>query len=323
MYKTGGLESKKNMLIAKLGGVDFIYGEKFKMMMRDSLVDWGTFLEVYDSIVDYRMLFEQSVKLLNIQNSENLHAHLIPLLEKIYSLDEKSHLVCMMKQFMIYESLSIAIHSLHMVCRVHYESQLKRYLTLRNEHIKNKPAFKTNDIDYLEKYLIELNEQNNLSSSSVWLLFVNPPEELDVVIHLETDLPAGKKFADSIGKWHYKGFCPKVPSARLQSLMQFPIIALSDAIKELNPSENIVDYEALEEYTVKTLKEMPSPPPAPPVYKRVTPPKTDKITKAKFLIEEILAIRRSLVNSGVAWEQYYAEQAVVFQKIANHYAREF
>ena len=48
MYATGGLEpSDTPDGTYQIDGVNYMLSEKFKSQLRNSIIDWGTFLEIY------------------------------------------------------------------------------------------------------------------------------------------------------------------------------------------------------------------------------------------------------------------------------------
>ena len=136
MYKTGGLEpSDKKSTTLSINDINYVISDRFRSMLRDSLIDWGTFLEVYHDNISYTLLFDQMVKLLNIKENENLREFMIPLIKKIYHLPAEAHLACMLKQFMVHEPISLTIHSLFTTIKLHYEYIVELFINVRNKYI--------------------------------------------------------------------------------------------------------------------------------------------------------------------------------------------
>ena len=329
MYRTGGLEvSDTPQKTLEVDGVNYVVSEKFRTMLRDSFIDWGTFLEVYHDNLNYALMFDQMVKLLNIKENENLREFMIPLVEKIYKLPANAHMTCMLKQFMIYEPVSVAIHSLFTTIKLHYEYIVDTFLMSRNKYIlENKTKDKLNDVQELKKYWSEMNTQYDLDSSSTTLLFLNPPKGMKSNIHFnisKLDLPISQ-LKDAIKKFHYLGFCPKVPQERLKALLTFPINEFVNVIKQLDPEIKFPNYKSIETTIANELANMPKKPEIPDLAKRETPPAemTDKLLLAKWYINAILDLRKELLPYGAEFESYYAEQAKIFVRINDAIKKEF
>ena len=87
MYRIGGLEpDDTNVKIMEIDGLKYVVSDKFKSMLRDSFINWGTFLEVYNNNLDYVTMFDQVVRLLNLKQNENLQDSMLPMLKNIYNL---------------------------------------------------------------------------------------------------------------------------------------------------------------------------------------------------------------------------------------------
>ena len=85
------------------------------------------------------------------------------------------------------------------------------------------------------------------------------------------------------------------------------------------------NYKQLEKFIAQELKKMPDPPKIVDDYARKDPPKniTDNLELAKWYIEEILNMRKSLVKYGTMYEAYYTEQATIFIQINDKLKSEF
>ena len=240
MYHTGGLEyNDDSSKTLDIEGVTYVVSDRFKSMLRDSFIDWGTFLEIYHNNLSYTLMYDQMIKLLNIKENENLREFMLPLIKKIYHLPASAHMACMVKQFMIYEPLSVIIHSLFTTIKMHYESIVDKFLQCRNNYIStNNLNDKTNNIPRLKKYWQNMDQQYNLDSSSVTLLFLHPPAGLKSKLNfnitgLESYIAPLK---DAVKQFRYLGFCPKVPQVRLKALLDFPINEFTNAITAMDAS---------------------------------------------------------------------------------------
>ena len=329
MYKIGGLEpSTDESKTLDVDGIKYVVSDKFKSMLRDSFIDWGTFLEIYHDNLNYTLLFDQMVKLLNIKENENLREFMIPLVKKIYHLPADAHLSCMLKQFMVYEPVSVAIHSLFTTIKLHYEYILEMFLNARNKHIlENNLKDKTNDIPALKKYWEEMNQQYELESSSTTLLFLNPPKGMKSKLNFNI---AGKEdiispLRDAAKKFHYLGFCPKVPQVRLKALLGFPVNEFVLVIKALDSDAKFPDYPAIEKMMMKELSDMPEKPKIIDDIPREEIPKeiVDNLDIAKWYIDVILDLRKKLLKYGNLYEDYYTEQAKIFLRINDQIKKEF
>ena len=329
MYKTGGLEPSTNAAkVLEIDGIKYIVSEKFRTMLRDSFIDWGTFLEIYNNNLDYATMFDQMVKLLNIKENENLREFMIPLVKTIYHLPAQAHIICMLKQFMIYEPMSIAVHGLFTTIKLHYEYIVETFINVRNQYIStHNSTQKLNDLSMLKKYWEDMDLQYSLESSSIILLFLNPPEKLkskivfDVIGH--SDIIS--KLKNKVKKFHYLGFCPNVPNIRLNALLEFPVNEFITVIKTLDPDIKFPDYAKLELEVTTELKKMPSFPTIIDDIPRLEPPKelTDNIELAKWYIDAILDLRKNLLKYGTLYEEYYVTQAKIFISITDKIKKEF
>ena len=238
-YFTGGLQQKKNkkIKIIKIGGTEYVIDEKFKSSLRESIIDWGTFLEIYKDDLDYSNLYEHVVEILNIKENDNIKELIIPLLKEIYELPAKAHMACMIKQFVIYEPVMLSIKELFHTIRKHYEWLFEKFIIARNKYINEKDTInKINDWEKMLKKWNDLNNKFNLNSSSPILFFLNPPPDINSGINFEIE--GKEKLIDellvSISKFKYPGFCPKEAHKRLKKLIKFPVDYFSLVIKDID-----------------------------------------------------------------------------------------
>lgn len=323
MYRTGGLETNNEVETMEMDGINYVVSDKFRTMLRDSFVDWGTFLEIYHDNLDYVTLFDQLIKLLNIKENENLKDSLIPLIKRIYELPADAHMVCMLKQFVIYEPVSIALHGLFTTIKFFFEELVDRFIISRNRYIElNNTKDKKNDITKLKQYWNEMDEQYNLDSSSIVLLFLNPPKGIKSGLHWNVKDPAKEemilKLKAAVKAFNYAGFCPKVPHARLKALLEFPLNEFIEAIKTFEPSAQFPDFKKIEEIITSNLQNMPEKIKIKDIYKRDKPSKeieNDKIELAKWYVDAILDLRKQLLPYGRQYEEYFVKKAKIFNTI--------
>ncbi len=311
-YFTGGLEpSEDDIKILPIDDTDYLVTDKFKTMLRDSFIDWGTFLEVYHNNLDASIMFEQIIKLLNIKENENLRDIMVPLVKKIYHLPLESHMACMLKQFVVYEPVSLAVHCLFTTLKHHFEHIVKRFVILRNRYIEEHDLkVKINDWDKLYREWEEANLEYNLESSSVILLFINPPHSLKSGLHYKIPGKNMDSLKAAIKSFHYKGFCPKVPHERLAALLKFPINAFVSAIKSIAPDEPLPNYKNIENMIAASLNNKPVIPEIKDDIKRETPPKgLNKLNIIQWYVDHILELRKNLLPYGKQYEEYYIVMA--------------
>ena len=331
IYAIGGLENNEsNYKTLNIDGTNYVVSDKFRMMLQDLILDWGAFLEIYNDKLEYSSLFDQIVKLLNIKENDTIRETLLPVIKEIYELPAEAHLACMLRQFMIYEPLSIAIHSLFTTIKHHYESIVKKFIDVRNDYItKHKLKAEPNDWKHLLDVWNDQNIQHNLESSSVILLFLNPPKGLKNEINFKIPgkefVQLNKNLQSAIKKFIYPGFCPKVPHERLTKLLNFPINEFIEIITELNPSVTFPDYSKVEEEISKILNNKIEKPKIDHEFKLESPPldlvkKADedntteqtysaKLQLIKWYVSKILEFRKELLPYGKKYEEYYEEVA--------------
>lgn len=327
MYKTGGLEPVDSAEIMTVDGIDYVVSDRFRMMLRDSFIDWGAFLDTYNDNLDYATLFDQMVKLLNVKDNDNLREFMIPIVKKIYELPAKAHIVCMSKQFFIYEPVSIAIHSLFTTIKLFYEHIVDLFIITRNRYIDlNNTNDKINNLHDLKKQWSDMNDQYMLDSSSITLLFINPPTGMTSGIHFSVVGKAEiiKELKVAIRKFHYPGFCPKVPNERLRGLLGFPIETFIKAIKALDNSVEFPNFDKINTLVKDHLDQLPEEPTVPDIPNREVPPEgLDQISLAKWYIEAILDLRKKLLPYGNKYEEYYVQKARIFTDLTNDIKTEF
>ena len=320
-YKIGGLEPSENEAkILTIGETNYVISDKFKSMLRDNFIDWGAFLDVYNKNLNITNMFDQMVKLLNVKANENLRDSMIPIVEKIYNLPAEAHLACMIKQFMIFEPVSSAIHELFTIIKLHYEHTFENFLLVRNVYITNKKL--PNALNNIE----ELNEHwdrfgVHYDSSSIKLLFLNPPDNLPSGLNFNVNGLDSviKPLRIAVKKFKYLGICPKVPHERMNALLTFPVNEFNIAIAKMDPTAKFPDYKSIENNVRIILKDIPKSPKVIDNIKRkkISPQITDKIDIAKWYIDNILDIRKQLINYGAQFEEYYAEHAKIIVSISN------
>lgn len=318
MYKIGGLDNPDEVKTVEINGIHYVTNMKFTGMLRDNLIEWGVFLENYDS--HDNQIVDQIFKILNIKEQEGLSSIIVPLLEKVYKLPAEFHMTAMIKQFVIYEPLAQAIYYLFTVIKNHYEMIIEKFIMTRNKYItENNLSDPLNDFDALIKKWSDINDQFGLDTSSLSLLFINPPDGLEHMVHIDVqNEPAIDELKTAIESFHYEGFCPKVPHQRLAALLKFPIQAFIKAIQVMNPKESFPDYSKIDKDISDILRNVPKKPSIPDLIQRETPPtgisEKELIT---WYMEHILDLRKQLLPYATQYEDYYRDMSIAITKITD------
>ena len=318
MYCTGGLEYDSND-ITELDGIQYVFSNKFKQSLKNIFIDWGTFLDVYKNNIDYITMYDQINRIINLKNNENLKETMLPLLKKLYHLPASIHMLIMVKQFMLYEPVSIAIKSIFLTIKNHYENIVLLFLKARNKYITvNNLNDKKNNITELISKWTKINDDYDLQTSSIILLFLNPPEEFNNELEIKiSNIKKTEKLKNKIDKFNYPGFCPKVPNERLKKLLQFPIEYFIKIIKKLDSSIKFPNYAYIDNIIAQKLKNMPLKPNIDDNLIRLEPPEhiKDNIKLCEWYVTQILELRKSFVKEGIKHESYYIEYAKILDEI--------
>jgi hypothetical protein len=254
----------------------------------------------------------------------------------------------MMKQFMIYEPVSHAIYYLFTIIKRHFEQIVEKFIITRNNYIiTNKIRANPNDWQALQLEWNKINDERSLESSSVILLFLNPPKGVKSHIHYKVP---GKddemnKLKAAVNLFKYEGFCPKVPHERLAKLLLFPLSAFVSAIKALDSSAKFPNYNKLEHHMERILRNKLEKPKPTDDFTRLKPPselqsaiKTKvheqnsshekkiadaKLALIKWYVDKIMEMRKTLLSYGTQYEDYYIAMAKTINEIAGDVKESF
>jgi hypothetical protein len=236
-------------------------------------------------------------------------------------------MVAMIKQYLIYEPVSIAVHELFTTIKMHFEKIVILYINTRNEYIfKNHTSDKHNNYEKLYEYWNDLNNRHNFDTSSIILFFLNPPtREIDsgMRFNIEGKMDKILLLKKAVRKFHYAGYCPKVPYSRLKKLLLFPIDKFIEVISDLDPKTVFPNYSELENVISEELKKVSPKPNIPDDYARKEIPisLTTDIQKARWYVDEILDLRKSLIGYGKSYEDHYNDQAKAFININDSFIK--
>lgn len=120
----GGLEPKDNDRneVININKTNYVVSEKFKTMLRDNIIDWDSFLNVYNSNINNEIMLKQVQRLLDIrdENTKDMEVF-VSVLKKIYHMPLYAHISHMINQFMIQEPMSYAIHGIFTTIKNYFE----------------------------------------------------------------------------------------------------------------------------------------------------------------------------------------------------------
>jgi hypothetical protein len=320
MFCTGGLEYDSSD-VTELDGIQYVFSNKFKQSLKNIFIDWGTFLDMYKNNIDYVTMYEQINRIINLKNNENLKETMVPALKKIYHLPASVHMLIMIKQFMLYEPVSISIKSIFLTIKKHYEDIVLLFLKNRNKYITiNDLPDKKNDITRLISTWTKTNDDYDLQTSSIILFFLNPPEEFNNELEITiSSIKKTKKLLKKINKFTYPGFCPKVPHERLKKLLEFPVESFIKIIKKMDSNIKFPNYSEIENIIHQKLKELPAKAEIDDNFIRLDPPAhiKDNIKICEWYVTQILDLRKSFIKEGIKYESYYVEYAKILDEINN------
>ncbi len=319
--------------------------ERFKYMMRNSLIEWNIFAEQLNESFDYDFVIKKVSELLDIRNANIVQTSIITILKSIYHLEPEQHIYCMIKQFTIFESKSMSIFLLFNVMKHHFEYIITKYIHLRNEYIAAKKLKSaTVDIERLKDKWEEINASMDDPTSSTMLFFFNKESD-DDEDKIEWDIDDGTELKDAttelkdaIRAFKYDGFCHKQASARLVSLLKFPLRAFLKAILLINPSFEVIDYDKLADEIKEIIKEKIQRPEIHVDYKLPEEPKdllaeyeeADKKQRTnienhefarlklkiiRWYMDNIMLIRKKMLPYCELYEKYYLNSAKIIDNI--------
>ena len=164
-----------------------------------------------------------------------------------------------------------------------------------------------------------MDQQYELDSSSIILLFLNPPTGLKSKLNFNITghSDSVSKLKSAVKKFHYLGFCAKEPNKRLKELLSFPINEFIKVIRKLDKGAKFPEYAAIEKIIADMLTKMPEVPKIVDNIPREKVPLNlkDNLEIAKWYIDAILDLRKKLLQYGNMYEEYYTKQAKIFVEI--------
>jgi len=342
--------------IIKIGGIERHVGNKLEFMISNNIIQWEQILIAHEKYKKDNIFFDEVIRILGFKENQNLLELILPMSKKIYNLPDKFHIISMIKQYFIYEPLSLVIHNIFMIFKNHYEQIFNDFITARNKYIvENKLDNNRNkiiDLNFLLDYWGDINIQNNIDTSSLILYFINTTENIDNNLDI-TIIDADKNIVslikilqNKLKKFNYPGFCPKVPYTRLKKLLIFPLETFVKVIKLLDKEYKTIDYKLIENKIKKILDNFHLVNPLleyKNIYKREKNPinkiyklieKEEKFKKRKkneheqndhkimietikWYVDKTLQLRKQILPEAKKLEKYYNELAKLFEEVYN------
>lgn len=306
-----------------------IVGNKTAVKLRDKILEWGAFKEVYTDIEKLDTAGEaalcKTVKLVtDSQNCLDID-NTLSVLEMIYALPDEKLSQMFIRRFNFADATKKALRSIFVNWVEHLETAIIEYAKARNAYIKG--SEKKNDVNKLQKNWMAIDSYYGIDSSSPLLLYTSFPENPYVLPWLRGDytesdvwdiypltfywivdgVQATKKLDDLIRKFTYLGFCPRRPKYRLQKLFEFPLEELYEATKALGGKVPTSKYkEILSLLGNKTSAPVFNVPEIPR-----KPPNSTGSTKKQiqWYVERIIEIYEILKPHFEAVEKYYSDVA--------------
>jgi hypothetical protein len=306
-----------------------IVGNKTSVKLRDKILEWGAFKEVYTDIekldTDGETALCKTVKLVtDSQNCLDLD-NTLSVLEMIYGLSDEKLSQMFIQRFNFADATKSALRSVYVNWVEHLETAIIEYAKARNSYIKE--SEKKNDVDKLQKNWEAIDAYYGIKSSSPLLLYTSFPENPYVLPWLRgtytesdvwdiypqtfywevTGVQTTKKLDDLIRKFTYLGFCPRRPKYRLQKLFEFPLEELYEATKALGGKVPNTKYQE-----ILSLLEQKAPAPVFKVPEIPRKPLNSALSTKKqiqWYLERIIEIYETLKPHFEAVENYYSQIA--------------
>jgi hypothetical protein len=306
-----------------------IVGNKTSVKLRDKILEWGAFKEVYNDIEKLDTAGEEAlcktVKLVtDSQNCLDLD-NTLSVLEMIYTLPDEKLSQMFIRRFNFADATKSALRSVYVNWVEYLETAIIEYVKARNSYIKG--SEKKNDVNKLQKNWEAIDSYYGINSSSPLLLYTSFPENPYVLPWLrgkytESDVwdiyprtfhwivngvPSTKKLDELISKFTYLGFCPRRPKYRLQKLFEFPLEELYEATKALGGKVPATKYK---EILSLLGKKNTAPVFKVPEIPRKQPNSASSTKKQiQWYVERIIEIYKTLKPHFEAVEKYYSQIA--------------
>lgn len=315
-----------------------IVGNKTSVKLRDKILEWGAFKEIYPDIANLddagTKAMCNTVKLV-MDSRICLNAEdTLEVLKIMYNLPDEKLSQMFIRRFNFGSSTIMALKSIYVNWVNHLETCVVNYTKARDAYIdKNNIKVNKNDVDKLHKNWNAIDNYYGINSSSPLLLYSSFPETPYILPWLrgtftEDDVwdiypepfywtvpgvSATATLEKAIKKFTYLGFCPRRPKYRLKKLFEFPLKELYEATVALGGKpKSKITYENI----LKMMPNMKKPPVFEvPEIKRLLEPEGNIKEKIKWYVERIINIYDKLKPHFKEVEKYYTDIAKKISEI--------
>jgi hypothetical protein len=255
-----------------------VVGDTIKSFVKNIIIDWDSFKNTYyvNKLLEnkyYNKLLETMNNLFPLPFSTNNDTDMLYMIYTIYT--SPSHKICnsIEKHVNLLDPFKKTMKYLFMIWKLYIEKLIELFVNLREKFISmndlsknistpNKLEYVRNDFNKLVNKWSDIDEENNIDTSSVILFFNFPPKSINLEktipkIHWNIKNPKDEvketsplinstvvaaldkkinKFLNAIKKseFEYLGFCPHIVIKRFKVLLLFPTGDLLDIISDLN-----------------------------------------------------------------------------------------
>ena len=287
-----------------LNDVELNFDDKFNTMISFISTDWEKFLEINGDNTD-DVLFDQITQLLDLHENNNIIDILLVMVKKLYDLPAEAHVKSMIKQFYLYEPISLAMLDLFTSIKMHFEELIKLYINTRNLYIiKNDLEDSTNILEEKIKEWEDINIQNKIETSSIILKFFNGEYSFYLDVKSLNEPEKIRKLYD----FKYLGFCVKQPQKRLNALLDFPLEEIVYLIKKMDSDKRFPDYKKIYKDIKHNIMKIEHPK-IEDKYIRKLPPNITGRDLVIWYVNEIIELRKSLKKIGNEYNKYYVDYA--------------
>jgi len=315
-----------------------IVGNKSSINLRDKMLEWGAFSEIYPDVdkLDSAGINAmcKTVKLVIDSQTCLKPGDTLEVLKSMYSLPDEKLSQMFIKRFNFGSSTVDALRSVYVNWVDHLESEVINYIETREKYITGKSE-QSNDVKVLMKNWNAMDKYHGINSSSPILLYTSFPEIPYDLPWLRGTFTEGDiwdvyplpfywivkgvsetlQLEKSIADFNYLGFCPRRPKYRLKKLFEFPLDKLHSATKALGGKVSDTGRYAkvmkmINSGSVKTPKfEVPE------LIRKKEPKLKNIQQKIKWHVEEIIEIYKSLHPHFKEVEKYYTDVAKQMSEI--------
>ena len=279
------MEIQPNKMTLIIGGSEqtVSVGNKAELAIRNRAIEWKNFSEYLEKQSDKDAALREFVmRFFNIVTPQQ---DVTEMLDKYYKTDFVVIVKNLRKMFFLHEPLAWALRELFFKFTRYYETILRKIVEKNGSWTA-----------LIEKWASH--NPDDTSSFPLWNLTYDKEYQTILSKH-----PGMTEWLANLNKtWTYKGFCPKVPHERIQSLMAFPIMQL---LKISGSSTVEMDKFAADiEVLLKDSKSCD-----------LSFVHYESDTSDKSLIEKIMEREQKLLPALRALETHYLEKTTLINEI--------